>query len=330
MTWARWSRAWPLAGALAAMLLGGCVTSGQSSLQADVARRRGQTGFAVADASAERAVFVARGKQVVVEPPKGYCLDEDSIAAGRRSAFALVAECLHSHQRKLANNAGNGESGEVELPRAFPGILTVSISGEPAYGTEPGALDDFEALLETQAGQRLLGRGTSDGPGRIVATRRIGGALYVLVHEPGDEDELIMAPNFWRAFVDVNDRLVLVTVSSFVDRPMAEDAMMGFLAQQLDRLRRANGLARDREEQRIAAAMAKKLPPPEVVALQAEGEPEASGSATGAVAGAIAPGRAPLPRERIASVHTGVAAPAAAPASGRAPARAPLAPVRPG
>lgn len=303
---------------LVALGLGACKTlPGESGLDDELVRVRGEKGFAVVSASAEQAVFAARGQRIRVEPPDGYCLEEDSAAVGRQAAFVLISDCLEQHQEKLENGAAPGNGGAA-LPRSFPGILTVSISGAPAYGSEPGALDAFEELLVSQDGLELLGRGTGRQPGRVVATRRVGGALYVLIHEPVDEATSILAPNFWRAFLRVKDRLVLVTVSSFVDRPMAEDAMMGFLAQQMARLRSANGLRDNREEQTIAAAMIEKLPPPEAPERLAKGQ---RGRAS-AKAGVIAPGRAPRPRDRMAGVR--------ADGGTRAPGTAPKAPVRPG
>jgi hypothetical protein len=285
------------AGLLAVLALAACENPGMGGRDAEFSRQHGERGFAVIEVTAELAVFAAHGKRIVVAPPQGYCLDEGSVAVTRNAAFALVADCMQDHQAKLENGSGAGRAAKITLPRVFPGILTVSVSGEPAYGSEAGALDAFEELLGAEAGLKLLGRGNSPAPGTIIATRRIGGALYVLIEEPVAADASILAPRFWRAFININDRLVLVTVSSFSDRPMAEDAMMGFLAQQMTRLRRVNGLRVNVEEAEIARQM--------VASLGAE---DGQGGLT--------------------VVRTARPAPSARDA--RAPARAPPAPRRPG
>ena len=290
-------RTWLLAGALAAMALAACETPGMSGRDAEIARVRAASGFEVIEASAERAVFIARGQRIVVEPPQGYCLDEDSVTVTRKAAFALIAECMRDCQAELENGAVAGRAVEIELPRVFPGILTVSVSGEPAYGGEAGASDAFEEMLGTAAGLKLLGRGSSPAPGAITATRRIGGALYVLIEEPVEEDASILAPRFWRAFMNINRRLVLVTVSSFSDRPMAEDAMMGFLAQQMTRLRQANGLRVNAEEDEIARQMAASLVTPE----GKEGLTLILAAAAAVGSGQPDPARAPMPRQRVVS-----------------------------
>jgi hypothetical protein len=336
---ARRSRAWPVAAMLVAMLgvtlLGGCeLPQGKSGVEAELSRVRGEQGFAVVAASPSRAVFAVRGQRIVVEPPEGYCLDEGSIAVSAKATFALVADCMLQEQQELKNAAAAGANGETVLPHTLPGILTVSISGRPAYGSEPGALDAFETLLRSEAGLELLGRGVSDEPGRIVAVRRIDGALYVLIHEPVDPATSILAPNFWRAFLEVKDRLMLVTVSCFMDRPLAEDAMMSFLARQMSRLRRSNGLEIGPEEERIAKATVPRFAaaepvegPERPVARRATGRAVAA-----AASGTIAPDRAPLPRERFATAQgaTSEGSPAGGTTGEPAPARAPVAPVRPG
>ncbi len=293
-------QAWLLAGFLAAAALAGCEAPGLSGRDAELSRLRSGKDFQVIGVAADRAVFSARQQRIIVEPPEGYCLDEDSVAATRNAAFALITDCLNSRQTEAAQGTGSGTLVEIDMPRVFPGILTVSVSGEPAYGPGPGAMDAFEVLLGAEAGLKLLSRGNGSGRGRIVATRRIGGALYVLIEEPQGEGASFLAPRFWRAFININQRLVLVTVNSFQDRPLAEDTMMGFIAQQMTRLRQANGLPADEEEDEIARQMAETLGAGQqqggLTAVRSNGAPAPSGRAN--------PARSPMPRERV--ISTGV------------------------
>jgi hypothetical protein len=246
------------------------------------------------------------------------------VAVNGSAAFALVADCMDSSEVALAQNAGEGNLVEIALPRVFPGILTVSISGEPAFAQEPGALDAFEELLGADAGLKLLGRGNSTVPGKVIATRRIGGALYVLIEEASADRSSILAPRFWRAFIDISDRLVLVTVSSFSDRAIAEDAMLGFLTLQMAGLRRTNDLPADPEEDEIAESMAASLQ-----LADGQGELTVTRSAEAVVTSdGTDPVRAPIPLQRGQVASAGVEARTGAGAF--APARAPAAPQRPG
>jgi hypothetical protein len=312
-------------GVLAAVLLSGCEYSGLNERDYGLSGRKSYKNFAVVEASTKRAVFKVRKKRIVVEPPQGYCLDDRSIAVTPKAGFALVAECLGSQSAELAQEAGSGNLAEAALPRAFPGILTVSISGEHAYGPDADALDDFEELLGSEAGSKLLGRGDNSAPGKVIATRRIGGALYVLIEATTANGSPILAQRFWRAFININERLVLVTVSSFTDRPIAEDAMLGFLAQQMVILRRVNGQLIDREESGIADNMMAALD----VAGERGGVTQARAKTIRVASTRSAPLQVPIPPQRFASAGNGVGGPAPRSASVSAPNKSPAAPHRP-
>ncbi len=267
------------------LLLAGCESAGFSAREDELARQRGEIGFAILERSERRAVFAANGQRIAVEPPEGYCLDDGSLAVSRRSAFALVADCMESQELALANGATG-----VDPPRPFPGILTVTVSGDGAFGEEPAAMSAFESLLGTPEGGRLLGRGEGTGPGRVVAAERADGALYVLIEEATAEgSDSIFAPRFWRSFTEINGRLVLVTVSSFSDRPLGEEEMLSFLAAQMLALRQANGLPAGAGEGRIEAAV--------VGALESAGPAETAG-ASGGEGVVLSPMPPPSPRRR--------------------------------
>lgn len=275
-----------------ALVLGGCELAepGLSGRDQELARRAGEQAFAVVEAGEERAVFAANGSRIVIEPPEGYCLDEDSVAVSERSAFVLVADCMEAQEAALAN-------GAETLPRAFPGILTVTVSGDEALGAGPAALASFESLLGAEAGAGLLGRGNGGGPGQVVAMNRVDGALYVLVDEAtSGGGGSLLAPRFWRAFTEIGGRLVLVTVSGFSDRPLAEEEMLAFLAAQMAGLRRANGLEPGADETRIAAAVLDGLRPP--AAAETAPAPRPRGGSAGASGHGAAPGAAPAPQPR--------------------------------
>jgi len=342
-------RPWLLGSLLGAMALAGCENIGQSGVESELARIRGEKGFTVISSTSSRAVFAVRGQRIVVEPPEGYCLDEGSIDVSRLAAFALVADCLQVQVAALETGSSAGTAREIALPRSFPGILTISISGEPAFDQSQQALDEFEAFIGTEPGRKLLRRGNGTVPGKVIATRKVGGVLYVLIERQQTTGDEFLAPRFWRAFIDINDRLLLVTVSSFTDRPIAEDAMMGFLAHQIARLRSVNGLPADDEEGKIARQMVETLDLASGTDTLIVGRVDAAaktsdgtdpthaprpparrlGSAqTGKAAtpGGRAPSIPPPAPRRLASAQVG----GVAPPSGLAPSSAPIAPRRPG
>lgn len=186
--------------------------------------------FAVLSASPERAVLSAQGQRVAVEPTPGFCVAEDSIETSDRSAFVLIGDCALS-------------SGGVDLSSGIPGITTVSISGDPGFGSRGASAADLSALeryLATPEGRALLGRGGDGGEVSIVESRREGNTLFVLVEDRAEQAVPLLATRFWRGFVELNGRLTVVTVSGFFDAPMDENQMLAHLGAQVKRLQLAN------------------------------------------------------------------------------------------
>jgi len=69
----------------------------------------------------------------------------------------------------------------------------------------------------------------------------------------------LFAPDFWRALVEVNARLVLVTVSAFAGGGLDDRDMLAVLAAQVVRLKAANGQKPHADERRLARAAAATL-----------------------------------------------------------------------
>jgi hypothetical protein len=236
--------------AFAASLLAGCDARGFSSREAELDRVR-QGPFEVISANHSRAVVSANGRQVAIEPANGFCLAEESIETSGRSAFALIGDCALSEASGSRNRSANGE---LQLPKGLPGFLTVSVSGGPAFGSGGSSsnLEELQAFLDTPDGRKMLGRGGNSDSVSVEATRQVGDSLYLLVEDKNASSVPLFAPKFWRAFVELNDRLAVVTISGFRDRPMTEKEMLGYLVSQVRKLRTANRLPINEERTLIA------------------------------------------------------------------------------
>lgn len=225
--------------------LGGCAElnlepglSGRDAEWARVGAPDGADDFSVVSSSHDRAVVSALGHQIAVEPANGFCLAQEAIETSERSAFLLLGDCA------IEDPAGNGlpVEGRLDLPRGVPGIITVSISGDPGFsrlGSDAGDLADLQAFVESPDGRALLGRGGDGNRVSVADSRRIGSTLYVLV-EDADGGVPVLAPRFWRAFVELNERLAVVTISGFRDSPLPEEEMLRHLGDQVRQLQVAN------------------------------------------------------------------------------------------
>lgn len=141
----------------------------------------GSGSSAVSDPAEQRAlrrVSVAQGR-VVIEPPRGYCVDPASLGNRPAAAFALIASC-------------QSLTGRLIGPAVEPAVITLSVvparngAGLPGAEQLAGVLGDDVKISEIEA-QGI----------RIVQVE--GGEAT-----PADgRDE-----RHWRAVLRVNDRLV--------------------------------------------------------------------------------------------------------------------------
>ncbi|MEL6476945.1 MAG: hypothetical protein AAFR17_06420 [Pseudomonadota bacterium] len=223
-----------------ACLAAGCTGLGESGLEAELKRVKSIKGFAVLNQGAQSADIAARGRRVRIEPATGLCITEDSVAVVEDGAFAMIAEC----------GPQAGASSE-----RFPGVLTISVSGQEGFGgnrIDSEQIDRLKRFLRSPSGRASLGRsGTAEGV-EILEMRKIGDALYVHLEDQGEDQLSVFAPRFWRAFVRVNERLVLATANGFSKRRSQDDKLLSLLALQVTRMRQANLAPVHSEEVRLA------------------------------------------------------------------------------
>ncbi|MEM7061281.1 MAG: hypothetical protein AAF557_27195, partial [Pseudomonadota bacterium] len=260
--------------ALAAMTLvmAGCIDqSGFSGRDAEWNRLRGDGPFNIVSVNHERAVVSARGRQVAIEAAEGFCLAKESIETSGRSAFAMIGDCV------LEDPQARDQAALAGLPQGVPGIITVSISGDQGYtrdGDGAGSLTDLSEFLKTSEGRSMLGRGGASTSVSIEESRTIDNGLYVLVEDKNTDVIPILAPRFWRSFVDLNDRLTVVTISSFREKPLGNDEMLKYLVNQVKTLADANRYPLNEQRTLVAEADTSRQDTPNAVQALADLKPE--------------------------------------------------------
>lgn len=315
-------RAGTAAGLVAALTLSGCETApvaGRSLVSEELSRVRSNALFRVEEVDHSRAYVVADGQRVVLSPVQGLCLTGEAIDLTESGVFAVVADCVTETPLEATGVAG--DAGEIyRLPPPFPGLMTLSVSAQPMFDGPTGreaALDRMQTFLETGAGLALLGRTGSGESVEVVDARRLGDALYVHVHDRDPGRLPLMSADFWRAFVEIEGRLILVTVSGFRDQPLSDDVMLAVLAAQVAELREANGAPLVRGEIELAASVESFLGgyAPEIEVAEGLAPPSSGRRQLGGPGG----------QAEVAGFGT---VRVAEPATGTAPGRAPLAPQR--
>jgi hypothetical protein len=175
-----------------------------------------------------RAKVTVAGRAVTVAAPSGLCIDSPSTIIDEDGAFFLISDC--------GLISGN--------PRAVSGgALTAAVSsgGLGGEGDDQAAtLDDLEAFLGTPDGLAILGRSGQSGAVRQLTSLRRGDVLYVLVEDRGRQPVAGIDRRFWRAFLEVNGRMTVLSVLGFEDSGVDDQQSLNQLAALAASIRAAN------------------------------------------------------------------------------------------
>lgn len=196
-------------------------------------------GYGIHSVSPTHSVIRAGGRNVVVEAASGLCISEDSFASHERGAFLALTQCKSAGRASLSRNPE--ENGVAAVAPVIPGIISITVIDAPLFGisTRAAPLRELRDLLGTAPGQQMLRRSDA-GTAEFIDSQTIGDVLYVRARETGVRPPF--AASFWRAFMEVNQRLTLVTFSAHTVRSGVEPELAQ-LVRQVVALRKGNGLS---------------------------------------------------------------------------------------
>lgn len=163
-----------------------------------------------------KSTIVEAGRtEVTVAAPDGFCIDRATIDENPRGAFMFLSDC-----RVLETPDG---TTLARLP--ISAILTASISasglGEPEEPLDV-ALTSLKGFLASPVGLFTLGKSHVEGAVSILNTKQTDAALYVLVQDAAFDDDAGASNRYWRAFTEMNGRLMVLTVTGYVDGDSGE------------------------------------------------------------------------------------------------------------
>ncbi len=151
---------------------------------------------------------------LVATPPAGYCADP--VSSRLRDGFAVFAPCV---------TLGT----EAPVPRVL-GVATVQ-AGDAGSAMVAGAESGLRDFLVTPQGAGLLSKGGSAATIAVVSSQAFGGRVVVHLRNTGEAPMDGLGPDEWRAFTDVNDRLVTVSVRGLEDAPLSSASGAALLDQ---------------------------------------------------------------------------------------------------
>lgn len=108
---------------------------------------------------------------------------------------------------------------------------SVSTGGFAGEGdTDAGSLADLAEFVQSREGRAILGRSGQPDRVRVLNTQVSGDVLYVLVEDRGAQPIAGIERQFWRAFLEVNGRLVALSVLGFEGAGLAPQSALDQIA----------------------------------------------------------------------------------------------------
>jgi hypothetical protein len=191
-------------------------------------------------------VVIAGGRQVIVAPPPGFCIDRETVQDQGDAVFVLIEDCA------LLGIGGDADAALVN------GLVTLSIGAAPLFDGEAAnreaASERLERFLRSDEGRATVGMGGGPDDITIIETRRFDGVLFMLVEDQSRDAAPILSPRLWRAFTELNDRAAIAALSVFESSAIGDATMLSHLARVVAALKRANGDKVGPEEAQLALA----------------------------------------------------------------------------
>ena len=196
-----------------AAVLGGCIggdTGGFSFLQG-LGQGRGVRTISLFDGD------------VRVRAPEGYCIDQEASQAD--TGFTVMAGCA------LVSSAA--------IMPEIDGLLTVQVAATDS-AMVAGAEAELLELLESDGGRTLLSSGGDAEQVTVDQVQALAGVIEVYFHDTDPNMHEGLGFDQWRAFFDMNGRLVTVGVRGYRRAPLSKAAGSRLLRLTVAALRDAN------------------------------------------------------------------------------------------
>lgn len=173
------------------------------------------------------------GGAVTIAAPKGFCIDTSAHQDTEAGAFLPIGACA-----ALTKNPADPKPGK-------PAFLTATVLPMPiqasALPDEPEArLREARGFVQSDAGRAALSRVGKSETVTLLDVKSASGVLYVRVRDTSDGLPPALSNTTWRAFLEVNGRLVTASATAFADQPLGPGKGYELLREFVARIRKAN------------------------------------------------------------------------------------------
>ncbi|MFQ5439208.1 MAG: hypothetical protein ACE5DK_10325, partial [Paracoccaceae bacterium] len=202
-----------------------------AGLSACTSSRMGDGLSGAAPFASRTTIKVASG-EVVIEGPKGFCVDNASSKTSGDAAFVVLGNC------RVVSPETRAREPEVKA------LLTASVTPAAQDAkTVAGSQASMDRFFRSEAGRRALSRDSDPSTVRILDSFQRDDAYFLRAADtsnaivPGASDE------YWRSYFDLDGQIVSVSVIGFRSDPLPPEKSLLTVREFTRLIRARNGRA---------------------------------------------------------------------------------------
>lgn len=194
-------------------------------------RFSGVTRAPAADNTPKSTILVG-GREIQIKGPRGFCIDNETSQVGGDLAFVLLGNC------QVVSPSFGAQSPNVKA------LLTASISASDGSDSSiVGSLNSMDQFFRSETGRTALSRSSDPSSVEVLETFSADEIYFIRASDTSEGIVPGAADDYWRAYFDLHDQIVSVSVIGFETDPIAPDVGLTTLREFVHLIRDQNGVA---------------------------------------------------------------------------------------
>ena len=167
-------------------------------------------------------------KNIIIQAPDGFCLDETVSDTSSKSTFLLFGNC-----------AAISQSNSVTQSKVYA-VLTAAISKEKSKNGQfnEKQLDDY---LRSENGKSTLSFSGNSQDIKVLDSFKMDDSYFVLVQNIGKRKSNALSSHSWRAYLEISGYLISLSIIGFNQNPMKHDESLEIIRHFVNEIRTNNG-----------------------------------------------------------------------------------------
>jgi len=174
---------------------------------------------------------IIKNKNIVIQGPEGFCLDETISNLSSNSTFLLFGNCAAISQSNSVTQS------EVHA------VLTTAISKDKSKN-RPFNREWLDSYLRSEDGKSNLSSNRNSEDIEVLDSFKMDEAYFVLIQNNGERKSEAISKYSWRAYLEVSGYLISLSIIGFNQNPMKHNESLEIMRHFVNEIRTNNGLKR--------------------------------------------------------------------------------------